>query len=468
MSSSRRNFIRNMGLGLASAGLAGRQIAAASQADESASEKLLAENPDHPEPAPVGYDRLPLEWYQAAARRLKEKAAERGVDVILLQSDHNQVYFTGCFRRSGERSTWVAFPMNEVDTVYWYSPGIDRDLIGSWWCTENEYYFCYPHGEGGFPNKGQVVKGERVDLWEWLLKGLEKRGFADKTIGIDFELGPSQLMTVNKAAPKAKFVDIGDLCLAMRIIKTQEEIALTQRAYRYFDKVHAFARDYILERGTEATDFEIGQALEAYGINLLMSDVQRDGKPHSAVGIYVTSQYVRTGVATAYPHPNQFFHSPVRKGDNLYVNTDIRLGGYGGEVYRNYQIAPWSTDQEKMWQVVADCVQIQLEESVPGKICSDVAYKIHKHQVKEGMQDTIYHRPAHGSGQNYEGHQPPFISLGDHTVIEEGMTFSVEPGLYDSERGIGVNPSDKLLVLKDKAVLMSRVPFSREWSFLTL
>lgn len=48
------------------------------------------------------------------------------------------------------------------------------------------------------------------------------------------------------------------------------------------------------------------------------------------------------------------------------------------------------------------------------------------------------------------------------------MTFSVEPGLYDAERGIGVNPSDRLLVLEHKAVLMSRVPFSKEWSFLKL
>ena len=93
----------------------------------------------------------------------------------------------------------------------------------------------------------------------------------------------------------------------MRVIKTAEEIALTQRAYRYFDKVHAFARDYILERGLEATDFEVGQALSSYGINLMMKDVKSDGKPHSAVGIDVTWQYVRAGVATAYPHPNQFF-----------------------------------------------------------------------------------------------------------------------------------------------------------------
>ena len=268
--------------------------------------------------------------------------------------------------------------------------------------------------------------------------------------------------------PNTTAVDLSDACLQMRIIKTPEEIALTQRAYRYFDKVHAFARDYILEHGTRATDYEVGQALAAYGINLMMKDVRRDGRPHSAVGIDVTSNYVRAGVATAYPHPNQFFHAPIRQGEPLYVNCDILLGGYGGECYRNYLIAPWDAQHEKMWQVVSDTVQIMVEETVSGKTCSEVAEKVHRYQIKNGMQAFIYHRPGHGQGQNYEGHQPPYLALGDDTVIKEGMTFSVEPGLYDAKQGIGVNPSDRLLVLKDRAVLMSRVPFTREWSFLKL
>jgi len=70
----------------------------------------------------------------------------------------------------------------------------------------------------------------------------------------------------------------------MRIIKTEEEIALCQRAYRYFDRIHAFSRDFVLEHGTSTTDFEIGHALQAYGIQLMMSDVIFDGRPHSAVG----------------------------------------------------------------------------------------------------------------------------------------------------------------------------------------
>jgi len=464
---TRRGFIRELGAGLATAGAAAEALAQ-TRASGAGSEKLLLRNPHQPEPAPVGHDRLPLDWYKAAAARLREKAAARGVDAVLLGTDANIVYFTGCFRHSGERSTWALLPVAERDAVYWYSPGIDRDLIESWWCTANEYYFCYPHAAGGFPNKGQLARGQRVDLWEWLLFGLAKRGFAEKTIGVDGELPASRAAKLQKLLPRARFVDVGDLCLDMRIRKTREEIALLQRAYRYFDKVHAFARDYILERGTEATDFEIGQALSAFGINLMMKDVKRDGRPHSAVGIEVTSQYVRAGVATAYPHPNQFFHSKIERGEPLYVNTDILLGGYGGECYRNFAIAPWDAHHEKMWQVVAETVQIMLENAVPGRACSEVALKVHEHQLKNGMQEFIYHRPGHGQGQNFEGHQPPFLALGDDSVIEEGMTFSVEPGLYDAKRGIGINPSDRLLVQKDRALLLSSVPFSREWSFLKL
>jgi len=397
---------------------------------------------------------------------LKAHLAPRGIDAIILGNDQNMVYFTGCFRGSGERSTWALFRVDEEDTLYWYSPGIDRDLVRSWWCTENEYYFCYPHAEGGFPNRGQVVQGPRVDLFEWLLEGLKRRGLAGATVGVDWTLTDRQLASVRKVAPGTRFVDVQGDCLAMQQVKTPEELALIQRAYGYFDRIHAFARDYILERGTDLTDFELGQALQAYGVELLMKDVQRDGRPHSAVGILVTSQYVRAGVASAYPHPNQFFHQRIERGQTVYVNTDIQLGGLGGECYRNFLIGPWTQEQERMWEVVAETVQIQEEESKVGAVCSDIAAKIHQHQVDAGMAEFIYHRPAHGQGQFLSGHQPPFIALGDYTELQENMTFSVEPGLYDSQGGFGINPSDNLRVTLGGGIRFSSVPFSKEWSFL--
>ena len=467
--SSRRTFVRQMGLGLASSSAAAAALTAQPRGPRRGSERLLVANPRHPAPAPLGTDRLPLAWYQAQSRRLRATARARGIDAILLQSDVNLVYFTGCFRGSGERTTWVLMPTNESDTAYWFSPAIDRDLITSWWCTENTYYFCYPHAEGAFPNRGELpYHTPRVDLWEWVLKHLADRGLAGKSIGLDRELTPSAQRTFDRVLPGARAVDLSDACLGMQVIKTPEEIALTQRAYRYFDQVHAFARDYILEHGTSTTDYQVGQALAQYGINLMMRDVKRDGKPHSAVGMEVTGNYVRTGVATAYPHPNQFFHARITRGQPVYVNCDILLGGYGGEGYRNYILLPSTPAHDRMWQVVAETVQIMVEETKPGAVCSDIAHKVHAWQIKQGLQANIYHRPGHGQGQNFVGHQPPFLALGDHTVIEEGMTFSVEPGLYDEAAGIGINPSDRLLVQKDGAVLMSRIPFSREWSYLRI
>ena len=453
-----------MGLGLASMRLSARNLIKT----PGESESLLVTNRNHPKPAPKGYDRLPLSWYKERVQVLKNMLLNEKVDAILFEDDVNKVYFSGCFRGSGKRTTWVLFPQEEKDTAYWFSPGIDRDLIKSWWCTENNYYFCFPHGEGGFPNKGKVVAGKQVDLFEWLLEHLKKKGYEGKKIATDMNLSAKQLLQLNKYLPKTRIININSMCEKMRIIKTKEEIALTQRAYRYFDKIHSFARDYILENGTNTNDFEIGQALKAYGINLLMEDLSFDGKPHSAVGVLVTSDYVRAGISTAYPHPNQLFYNKVKKGEPVYVNTDIKIGGCGGEGYRNYQINPVSKYQDKMWSIVADTIQIIVEETKPGVLCSDVAYKVHKYQVDNGMQDYIYHRPGHGTGFNFEGHQSPYFSLGDHSPIEEGMMFSVEPGLYDSERGIGINPSDNLLVTREGSVLMTSVPFSKEWSYLNI
>jgi Xaa-Pro aminopeptidase len=273
------------------------------------------------------------------------------------------------------------------------------------------------------------------------------------------------LKKAKKILPEAKFVDISQICLNMRIVKTKQEIALTQRAMNYFSKIHAFARDYILEKGTDATDFEVRHAAIEYGTDLILKDIKRDGRPHTAVGVSVQIG-CRTGIATGYPHPNQFFHKKIEKGDALQISGGVRVGGYGGELYRYYQILPWGKHREKLWQVVTDCVHIQEEDSKAGKTCSDVAYKIHQHQVKQGVEKYIYHRPAHGEGM--EGHQAPWLALGDYTVLKEGMTFSVEPGLYDPERGFGYNPSDSLLVTKQKGVLQGSVPYTKEWMILKL
>ena len=466
MDLSRRRFLRNIGLGAAGISLASQKPALASAPVKGDSERLLVKDPDHPAPAPVGVDRLPLSWYKNTVQRLKDKAVAKGVDAIVLEDAWNMTYFTGNFMTKTERPCWVVFPAKE-DAIYWYTPGLDNELVKSWWSTEMDYYYDFPHAKGGYPDQGKVVKGNTVELFEWLLEGLKKRGFAEKTIGFDSEFPPSKMKKFANLLPRAKVVDISPVCIKMRMVKTPEEIALIQRAMNYFSKVHAFGRDYILQKGTAATDFEIAMATEQYGTNLIMQDIKRDGRPHNAVGIKV-SIGCRTGRGTAYPHPNQFHHNKVKTGDSLQIAGVVTIGGYGGELYRYYQLAPWDAHREKVWEVVTESVRIQERESKAGVLCMDVAFKVHEFQVKQGpqIQKLLYQRVGHGEGM--EGHQPPYIALGDQTVLEEGMTFSVEPGLFDPANDFGFNPSDNLLVTKKKGVLLGSVPYTKEWMFLKL
>ncbi len=94
---------------------------------------LLVKNPDHP--APATYDRLPLEWYKATVGRLQQKLGERGVDGILITDRWNLIYFTGLFHTTTERPFSCFIPTKEL-ALYWFHPGLDLEMVNTWWSTE--------------------------------------------------------------------------------------------------------------------------------------------------------------------------------------------------------------------------------------------------------------------------------------------------------------------------------------------
>jgi Xaa-Pro aminopeptidase len=198
-----------------------------------------------------------------------------------------------------------------------------------------------------------------------------------------------------------------------------------------------------------------------------MKDIKIDGRPHVGVGISISlGAATATGLSTAFAHPNQFHYSKIKRGDAVDIRGHLVIGGYHAECYRPFQILPWDSYREKVWETVVEGVRIQERESKEGVPACDVAYKIHTYQVAQGFQKLIKHRPGHGKGM--EGHQPPHCALGETTILKEGMMFSCEPGLFDVEKGFGYRPSETLLVTKKKGVLMMAVPYTKEWMVLKL
>lgn len=420
-------------------------------------------------PAPATYDRLSLEWNKATVGRLKARLAERDIQAFLVRDPLNIIYLTGYWHTTTERPQ-AAF-MNKDDAAPWYLyPGLDRDLVTGWWFGGGWTYFDFLHAEGAFPYKGTIEQGETVDIFEFLLRGIKEHGLQGRQIAIDGELYPSELEKARKILGSVEFVNISDLLLKMREVKTPEELALWRRAYVYFDRAHAFARDYILTHGTDVTDWEVAKATELWINDVLYSDLDlAGGLPHHGVGTAIGIE-VRVGPVTAYPHPNQPYFNRIARNTALQVSGGASIGGYGGENYRAYILSDaaggFDAHMRKLWEVSQRSCDMQVELSVEGSTCSHVAREILAFQLEQGVQKYIYHRPAHGEG--VEGHQPPYIALGDYTMLRRNMCFSEEPGLYDTEHGYGFNWSDTVVVGRKSGYRMSRVPYSKEWCWLKI
>ncbi len=447
-------------------------------------------------PKPAFFHRLPLTWYLRKVRRIKAEALRRGVDGgVLLTNRWNIIYASGLFHSTTERPFACFFPMDQPDAIVWLHPYLDQELVRDWWSTEQFSYFDFHQAEGGNPNLGEVSQGPTENIYGWWGETLAALGYGNRTIGIDIgglaELGilPGQLDSgrldmsgdfdvprpfrptqgswgaVAAALPEARFLDVSDILIRNRIVKDSEETALTQRAMNYFGEIHAFARNYLLERGTDAVDWEIAHAARLWGMQRIMRDIPQTGQPHDAVGIEV-NMMCRTGKATAFPHPNQAFWSRIQRGHALQIAGVVRIGGYGGELYRSFLVGPGTDWQQRVWEVHAESYRIQAQESFAGNTCSDVAKAVHDFQVENGCGHLVYHRPGHGEGM--EGHQPPYQALGDYTVLEEGMHFSNEPGLYDPENGFGFNFSDNILVSEGRGLQMGALPADKSWCFLDI
>jgi Xaa-Pro dipeptidase len=482
MDTSRRSWLKRGGFVALGSGFLSRvdKVAAASATSWTAalkreatgrSEALLLKPKAGEEgpPVPAAEDRLSLAWNKATVLRFKDRLADRDIHAFLARDPLNITYLTGYWHTTTERPQAVFMNRDDADPWFLY-PGLDRDIVTSWWFGGGRMYFDFLHGEDAFPHERKVLQGETVDLFRFLLEGIKKHSVEGTRIGVDGELYPSQLEKARDVLPGVGFVDVSDVLLKMRMVKTPEELALWRRAYVYFDRAHAFARDYILTHGTDVTDYEVAMATELWSNDLLYSELKLDhGAPHRGVASSLDFA-VRVGPLTAYPHPNQPYYNRIGRNMPLQVAGGASIGGYGGENYRAYIIADaggsFDAHMRKLWEVSQHTCDMQVDLSVEGRTCSDVAYEIHKYQVAQGVEKYVYHRPGHGSG--VEGHQAPYLSLGDHTMLRRNMCFSEEPGLYDPEHGVGFNWSDTVVVGEKTGYRMSRVPYTREWCWLKI
>jgi Xaa-Pro aminopeptidase len=455
----RRQFLQSVSA--AAAGLSAPALARALMRAENRAAAVPAKS----YPPITGPFRLGIDWHRSTTARFQKQLAEKNLRAAVVSDRHNVNYLTGAFAVTTERPFWLVVPATGEPAVF--HPGLDRDLWGTWWIRDRQWYFDYPH-HGDF-NKVVWEAGATTDLFQWMVDGLAQRSLVPGRLGFDSRPTDENLGALKKAGAEADWDTVGKLLLHMRMVKTPEEIALDRVAMAVHDRMMDFARDYILTHGTDATDFEVAHATEAFGASELFKYLKVNGRPHTGVGVDLGFE-CRTGPATAYPHPNQSFYKRIERGDALQIAAGVRVGGYGGEGYRAMQIiGPTNSSDDlrrRMWDVHTAMTREQQKLSKAGTPCNQVGAGMLKLAREAGLEKYVYHRPAHGEGS--EGHQAPYLSLGDTTVLEENMTFSNEPGLYNPEGGFGYNHSNLVRVTASGGEQINQTPLTREWCWIKI
>src|SRR5699024_3660157 len=101
---------------------------------------------------------------------------------------------------------------------------------------------------------------------------------------------------------------------------------------------------------------------------------------------------------------------------------------------------------EKYFNLMYEAQEVAFETIKPGIPCSAVDQAVQNYFKEQGVSHLAGHHTGHAIG--ILEHEAPFFDLGDETILEPGMVFTVEPGIYVRCLG-GFRHSDTILVTED-------------------
>jgi Xaa-Pro dipeptidase len=104
------------------------------------------------------------------------------------------------------------------------------------------------------------------------------------------------------------------------------------------------------------------------------------------------------------------------------------VNGYGSEIERSFFLGAAPEAARRPFDVMLEARRLAFELTVPGNVMSEVDRRVNDVFRKAGYGEFLLHRTGHGIGVT--GHEGPFLAEGDDRVIEPGMVFTIEPGVY--------------------------------------
>jgi Xaa-Pro aminopeptidase len=164
----------------------------------------------------------------------------------------------------------------------------------------------------------------------------------------------------------------------------------------------------------------------------------RAGMTEEQLAAEIRAHFVSEGAAPAFwmvgAGPNGAFphHATsdrvIAEGDAVVIDIGGRLQGFPSDMTRMAVVLRPPEGYREIHAIVEKAVQTALKAARPGARARDVDAAARGVIADAGYGDYFVHRTGHGLGIDI--HEPPYITSTSETVLEEGMVFSIEPGIY--------------------------------------
>jgi Xaa-Pro aminopeptidase len=326
--------------------------------------------------------------YPERLRRAQGEMARQGIDLLVVGASADLLYLIGYEGHESERMSVLALPRDGVP--HYVVPGLEAPLLHAqsdllqivpW--EETEDPAAKVAGVAGAAALGMIAAGD--ELWSVFTLRLQR------------------------AMPRARWTEGGQLLRPLRMIKDDREIALLAEAARRTDDSW---EEFLTIPLTGLTEWDARDRL----MGLL-----------AARGLQPVFCNVGSGPNGASPHQTAS-DRVIGPGDAVVCDWGGTLEGYNSDVTRTIHVGEPSPEFVRAYEAVLAANQAAFEAVGPGVPCQEIDRAARSVLTDAGYGDAFIHRTGHGLGLSL--HEEPYLVEGNTLPLAEGMVFSDEPGIY--------------------------------------
>jgi len=236
------------------------------------------------------------------------------------------------------------------------------------------------------------------------------------SVGLADRMWALMTLRLRAALPAARQGLASEALRGLRIRKTPAEVAALREAGEAIDRVHARLPGWLRPGRTELeVAADIADAIVAEG--------------HARADFTI----VASGPNAASPHHGASGRV-LTAGDAVVVDIGGTMpSGYCSDCTRTYVIGAPPPDFAAYYQVLKDAQEAACAAVRPGISAEAVDAAAREPITEAGYGDHFIHRTGHGIG--LECHEDPYIVAGNAEPLQQGMAFSIEPGIYAGPHG---------------------------------